>query len=415
MNNATNSDRPGPPLAGLRVLDLTSVVMGPYCTLILAQLGATIIKLESPEGDIIRNLGPTRQPGMAGTFHYLNAGKQSIGVDLSTPEGRALCLRIAATCDVLVHSIRPAAIAKLGLSYEAVSAVNPGLVYCNLLGFGRDGQYFGKPAYDDTIQAVSGLAMLEAEMHGEPTYVTSVFADKLTGMAAVYSILAAIISRSKGSGGQEIDVPMFETMVQCLLAEHATGAVFDPPLSDPVYSRTTNAYRRPFKTADGYLSVIVYNQKQFEAFCGVVGREDLMADERFATFAARTRNAAVYYRTLGELMAGRGNAEWAELLARAEIPCMIVNHTRDLYSDPHLREAGFFVPVADETGLPLKLPRFPVSFHGTPADAPRAAPTLGRDTTRVLADIGCSPAEIGSLLDRKIVFAATDSKADAPA
>ncbi len=399
-----------PPLAGLRVLDLSSVVMGPYCTLILGQLGAEVIKLESLEGDIIRNLGPARQAGMTGTFHYLNAGKKSIAIDLSKPEGRDICLRLAATVDIFVHSIRPSAIAKLGLAYDKLAEINPGLIYCNLLGFGRGGRYFGKPAYDDTIQAVSGLAMLEAEMHGEPTYVTSVFADKLTGMAAVYAILAAVVSRSNGSGGQEIDVPMFETMVQCLLAEHATGSVFEPPLSDPVYSRTTNKYRRPFRTADGYLSVIVYNQKQFEAFCRIVGRDDLMTDPRFATFSARTHNAALYYQKLGEILAERSNAEWDQLLTRAEVPCMIVNRTADLYRDPHLGDVDFFAQIADGAGNRLKLPHFPVSFHGTPAVKPTEAPQLGRDTESILSGIGCSPADIGRLLEAGVVMCAARSE-----
>lgn len=392
-----------PPLAGLRVLDLSSVVMGPYCTLILAQLGAEVIKLESLEGDIIRNLGPTRQPGMAGTFHYLNAGKRSISVDLSKPEGRDICMRIAAGADILVHSIRPKAIANLGLDYASLSGINPDLIYCNLFGFGRGGRYFGKPAYDDTIQAVSGLAMLEAEMHGEPTYVTSVFADKLTGMAAVYAILAAVITRSRGRGGQEIDVPMFETMVQCLLAEHATGSVFEPPLSDPVYTRTTNPFRRPFRTADGYLSVIVYNQKQFEAFCRVAGREELLGDQRFATFAARSLNASAYYETLGTILAGKSNAAWDALLGPAEVPCMIVNHTRDLYDDPHLADVDFFTRLSDHDGGEMKLPRFPISFHGTPLQKPDSAPRLGQDTEDILAGLGCSPEEIGKLVRNGIV------------
>ncbi len=403
MTNPPEAKTGGPPLAGLRVLDLSSVVMGPYCTLILRQLGAEVIKLESLEGDIIRSLGPTLEPGMAGTFHYLNAGKKSIAVDLSKPEGRDVCLRIAATVDVLVHSIRPSAIAKLGLSYAALAAINPRLIYCNLLGFGRDGRYFGKPAYDDTIQAVSGLAMLEAEMHGEPTYVTSVFADKLTGISAVYAILAAVVGRDRDGIGQEIDVPMFETMVQCLLAEHATGSVFDPPLSEPVYARTTNRHRRPFRTADGYLSVIVYNQKQFEAFCRSVGREDLMADPRFATFSARTQHAAAYYQILGEILSGRSNAEWDALLTQAQVPCMVVNRTADLYSDPHLADAGFFEPLSDADGNRLKLPRFPVRFHGTPADSPSAAPRLGADTETVLAGVGLSPDDVHRLLDTGIV------------
>lgn len=401
------------PLSGLRVLDLSSVVMGPYCTLILAQLGAEVIKLESLEGDIIRGLGRARHPGMTGSFIYLNSGKRSIAVDLAKRAGRDICLRLAETSDIFVHSIRPGAVKKLGIDYDAVARVNAGIIYCNLFGFGRGGRYFGKPAYDDTIQAVSGLAMLEAEMHGEPSYVTSVFADKLTGMAAVYAILAAVVSRSQGRGGQEIDVPMYETMVQCLLAEHATGAVFSPPLGEPVYQRTTNRYRRPFRTMDGYLSVIVYNQKQFEAFCGAVGRQDLMADPRFSTFSARTDNAAAYYEELGRILLGKPTREWVELLERVEVPCIIVNRTRDLYSDPHLNDVGFFSAVRDQWGEALTLPRFPITFHGTPARRPEPGPRLGADTADILMGLGYERAEVDGLLADGVVADAAGAFADA--
>lgn len=394
---------PGP-LSGLRVLDLSSVVMGPYCTLILSQLGADVIKVEGPDGDIIRNLGRSRHEGMTGSFIYLNSGKRSIAIDLSREAGQDICLRLAQKSDVFVHSIRPGAIRKLGLDYKAISKANDQIIYCNLFGFGRGGRYFGKPAYDDTIQAVSGLAMLEAEMHGTPSYVTSVFADKLTGMAAVYSILAAVIARSNGRGGQEIDVPMYETMVQCLLAEHATGSVFDPPLGEPVYGRTTNKYRRPFQTRDGFLSVIVYNQKQCEAFFDAIERRDLLADPRFTTFSARTEHAAAYYEMLGQVMLSRTNAEWLELLDSAQVPCSIVNSTRDLYTDPHLADVGFFTKLEDQWGEGLTLPRFPVTFHGTPAEVPSHGPQLGADTAAILVAAGFTHSEIDAFLSNGVVI-----------
>lgn len=390
------TDRTGP-LAGLRVLDMTSVVMGPLCTLLLASMGAEVIKLESPEGDINRNLGPGLEPGLSGTFIYLNNNKKSIAIDLTKSEGRAACLKLVSSCDVFVHSLRPAAIGKLGLAYSDLAAVNRELVYCNLFGFGRGGEYFGKPAYDDTIQAVSGLAMLQAEMHGQPAYVTSVFGDKVSGITATYAILAAIVHRQKGGGGQEIDVPMFEVMAQCVLAEHATGYVFRPPLSKPVYKRPVSKHRRPFKTTDGYLSVIVYTQRHFEKFFELAGRPDVIADPDFATFEQRTVNSERYYALVAEVIAGKSNEDWLGLLGSAEIPCSRLNSTEELYSDPHLRATGFFQERQGRSGETIVLPGFPVAFSGSPARSPGEAPRLSEHARDVLRGCGYANEDIDRL------------------
>jgi len=387
----------GGPLAGLCILDMTSVVMGPLCTLLLAAMGAEVIKLESPDGDINRNLGPGRVPGLSGTFIYLNNNKKSIAVDLTTERGREVCLELAAQCDVFVHSLRPAALTKLGLTYAELAARREDIVYCNLFGFGRGGDYFGMPAYDDTIQAVSGLAMLEAEMHGEPAYVTSVFGDKVSGITAAYAILAAVLFRNNGGGGQEVDVPMFEVMAQCLLAEHATGYVFRPPLSKPVYKRPVSKHRRPFRTADGYLSVIVYTQRHFEKFFRLAGRPEVIDDPRFATFEQRTIHSEQYYALVADVLTGRTNDEWLRLLNQAEIPCIRLNTTEDLYSDPHLKRTSFFQELRDRSGETLVLPRFPVAFARSPALPPGSAPLLSEHADELLRACGYSAAEIASL------------------
>ena len=391
------------PLKGIRVLDMTSVVMGPLCTLLLASMGAEVIKLESPEGDINRNLGPGVSPGLSGTFIYLNNNKKSIAVDLRSPEGREVCLNLAATVDVFVHSIRPTALTKLGLAYKDISERKNDIIYCNLFGFGRNGEYFGKPAYDDTIQAVSGLAMLQAEMHDEPAYVTSVFADKISGISAAYAILAAIINRDKGGGGQEIDVPMFEVMTQCLLAEHATGYVFRPPLSRPVYKRPVSKHRKPVRTKDGYLSVIVYTQRHFERFFEIAEMPEVVADPRFAKFEMRTVNSEAYYALLGNALATKTNEEWLGLLNQAEIPCIRLNTTQELYSDPHLNQSRFFETIESRHGGEIVLPRFPIEFSKSPALPPGDAPTLSENADELLRSCGYTDVEIESLFRMGVV------------
>ena len=393
------------PLHGLKVLDLTSVVMGPYCTTMLRHLGAEVIKLESLDGDITRSIGPMTHDGQSGSFASINNGKRSIAVDLQDERGREICLNIARRSDILIHSIRPDALQRLRLNYASIAAVNPTIIYCNLLGFGRRGCYFGKPAYDDTIQALSGLAMLQGEQLGYPVYVTSVFADKLAGLMGAYAVLAAVVSRDRTGAGQEIDVPMFETMAACLLAEHATGAVFKPPLSRPVYSRLVSRHRRPFATKSGYLSIMVYNDKHWQAFCAVADRKDLLQDPRFANFSNRTHNVDDYYALISEIVLTRTAEEWQPLLEQVQIPCAQVNRLDDLSTDPHLRDVGFFAEFRDQWNEPLQLPRFPVEFSGTPALEPSMAPLLGEHSRLILSDCGYPDAEIEMLIQAGAVRA----------
>jgi crotonobetainyl-CoA:carnitine CoA-transferase CaiB-like acyl-CoA transferase len=390
------------PLSGITVLDMTSVVMGPFCTLLLASLGADIVKLETPEGDVNRDLGPRREAGLSGTFIYLNHNKKSIAVDLRRPEGREILWDLIGRCDVLVLSIRPGGLERMGLDYEKVRARNPGMVFCNLFGFGRGGSYFGKPAYDDTIQAVSGLAMLQGEMHGEPAYVTSVFGDKVAGISAAYAIIAALYRRQQDGLGQEVDVPMFEVLVHCLLAEHATGHVFRPSLGPPVYKRPVSKHRKPFRATDGYISVIVYTQKQFKAFFSLAGRPEVVSDPRFCSFEGRTQNSEAYYQLLGDIIATRSCAEWESLLDEAEIPCAPLNSTASLYHDPHLAGVDFFREIADPSGT-LMLPSFPITFSRTPARLPATAPRLGEQGEKILEWLGYDPARIARFHEQGVI------------
>jgi crotonobetainyl-CoA:carnitine CoA-transferase CaiB-like acyl-CoA transferase len=385
------------PLAGVRVVDLTAMVMGPYCTQIMADLGAEVTKVESPAGDTSRYVGPSKTPGRSGMFTNLNRGKRGIVLDLQKPEGVALCLRLAAKADVVLHSMRKPAIDRLGLGYEAIKAVNPGVIYASLYGFGKNGRYSGKPAYDDTIQAISGLAMLQAEINPEPQYVTTVVGDKVCALSAAYAVMAALFHRERGGGGQEIEVPMFEVMSSFLLVEHIAGAAYDPPMGRPVYERTVTPNRRPYKTLDGYLSVLVYNDKQWQRFTSLANRPELAAEERFKTQTARSTNMAEFCGVVAGILADGTSAHWIELLERAEIPVARLNSMEDLYSDPHLQDVGFFESLDDPQDGALRLPQHPVRFSETPAGFTRAGPLLGEHTADVLRELGLSDADLQGL------------------
>ena len=399
------------PLSGVRVLDLTSVLMGPYCTQILGDLGADIIKVENPEGDTTRYVGGSKRPGRSGMFSNLNRGKRCITLDLRNKAGRALCLRLAQQADVMIHSIRLGALERLGLGYAQVQAVNPDIIYCNLLGYGRSGRYSGKPVYDDTIQAISGMAMLQAEMNGEPQYVTTVLCDKVAALSAAYAINAALFNRQRGGGGQEIDVPMFESMASFLLAEHISGALYDPPLGRPVYERPVTPYRRPYKTRNGYLSVLVYNDKQWRRFAELTGHPELISDPRFASQADRSRNIGDFCRMVADILVQRDSEEWLQLLEQAEIPVAKLNRMDDLFTDPHLQDVGFFKAIDDPLDGRLRMPSQPVLFSKTPAGFDAAGPLQGQHGTEILQEFGLGADEI-STLDEQGAFGTARKTSD---
>jgi crotonobetainyl-CoA:carnitine CoA-transferase CaiB-like acyl-CoA transferase len=399
------------PLAGLRVIDLTSVVLGPYCTQMLGDMGAEVIKVESPEGDIARHAGPGRDAGMSGLFMNLNRNKRSIVVDLKSTQGREAVLRLAETADVFVHTVRPGAIARLGLAYADVAKSNPRIVYCNAYGFGRAGPYAEKPAYDDVIQAASGLAMLSAEVDGTPRYVPSVVADKVTGLMAANAISMALVHRERHGEGQEIEVAMFETMASFVLAEHIAGGLFDPPAGRPVYARTVSANRKPYRTRDGFIGVLVYNDRHWVSFFKLIGREDLIADPRFASPSARVRNVDAAYRLVEEQMLTRTTVEWLAALEAADIPVTRVMKTDELFDDPHLVATGFFQERAHPGGGSLRYPGIPMTFSKTPGAIGDAAPRLGEHTREILAEAGYAAAHIEALVTSKAVVAAAGAPA----
>ncbi len=397
MTNAS----PTGPLAGVRVLDLTSVIMGPFATQILAQLGAEVIKVETPEGDNMRHVGPMRHPGMGHIFLHANAGKRSIVLDLKHPEGREAALKLAEGCDVLISNVRPQALARLGLDHAAVSARNPRIIHVSCCGFDQEGPDAGRPAYDDLIQGATGIPWLMQKYGApEPSYTPTTLSDRVTGLHAVYAVTAALYAREKSGEGQAVVVPMFEAMAQFVLGDHMAGLSFEPPLGEPGYARLLTAHRKPYATADGMLCVLIYNDKHWRSFFAAIGEsEGLARDPRFATHGARAANIDAVYAEVARLLRARSTAEWRSLLDAADVPHMPMNSPADLLSDPQLRASGFLHDSVHPTEGPLHTMAHPTRWSGTPP--PRnfpPAPQLGQHTRAVLVEAGYTPTQIDALL-----------------
>ncbi|MDP7154344.1 MAG: CoA transferase, partial [Gammaproteobacteria bacterium] len=271
------------PLEGVRVLELTSVVLGPWACQILADMGAEVIKVEAPHGDSNRALGAYHNKGMAALYLTCNRNKRSLVLDLKQDSGREALLKIVADVDVLVHNNRPQVMTRLGIDYEQLKAVNPKLIFCGSYGYGKEGPYGTRGALDDSIQAASGIAMLQQMVQGEPRYLPTVVGDKTTAMAVVFAVTAALYRREKTGVGQELEVPMFETMVYYVMAEHLWGKTFEPPLGTAGYTRLMSHHRKPYQTKNGYIAILPYLDSHWEVFCKLSGRTDLLEDERFTT------------------------------------------------------------------------------------------------------------------------------------
>ncbi|MEO7602900.1 MAG: CoA transferase [Sphingomicrobium sp.] len=385
------------PLARVRVLDLTSVLMGPYATQIFADLGADVIKVEDPRGDTTRFLPPGPSSDRGAMFVNLNRGKRSLALDLKKPEAREALLELARDADVFIHSMRAGAIKRLGLDYEAVCAANPAIIYANLYGFGRAGRYRDFPAYDDIVQAASGLADLQARLNGgEPAYFATVVADKVAGLSAAYAVCAALFARENGAGGQEIEVPMFETLASFAFAEHLCGSLYDPPLGPPEYPRVVSPQRRPYRTRDGYLAVMIYTDQHWGAFFEAIGHPNWSTDPMFADISSRTRNIGTVLGRLVDVLAERSNDEWMAVLTEAQIPAMPILSLTDLLDDPHLAEAGFWVERDTADGR-ARFPAIPTYFSGTPGEIGDPGPAHGADGEAILADAGFAAERIASL------------------
>ena len=388
---------PRGPLDGIRVIDLTTVMLGPFCTMILGEMGADVIKVEPPGGDIGRWTGVTRTPGMSAAYMMKGRNKRSVVLDLKRPEAREPLRRLVESADVFVHNMRPKAAARLAIDYETIVAWKPDIVYAATTGYGEAGPYVDRPAYDDLIQGASGLAALNGEVTGTPRYGPSVLADKTTGLFLTYAIAMALFHRERTGEGQRLHVPMYEAFTAFLINEHMQGRAYEPPLGPAGYRRVLSPSRRPYRTADGHVCALPYNDRHWRRFFEVVGRPELADDARFADQAARSRNIDSLYAIVDEIMPSRSTAEWLQALEAADIPVMPMNTPEDLFDCPHLSAVGMFPEVEHPSEGRLRHLKVPVNFSRTPGGYYRHAEHLGQSTDAVLAELGYAAAEIAGL------------------
>jgi crotonobetainyl-CoA:carnitine CoA-transferase CaiB-like acyl-CoA transferase len=384
-------------LSGIRVLDLTTVVFGPYAAQLLADQGADVVKIEAPQGDPVRSVGPGAGERMAALYLGFNRNKRSVVLNLKRPAGVEALLRLVDTADVFVHNMRPQKAAALGLAPDTLRERNDRLVYAALTGFGAGGAYAGRPAYDDTIQGLSGAADLMRHVTGEPRYLPTILADKVSGVFAAHAILAALLQRERTGRGQVVEVPMFEVATAFVLAEHYHARHRPAEPSSVGYSRALEPWRRPFATLDGYVCLLPYDDGDWRHFFLGSGRPELAADPRFTTLADRTSNVAALYSAMAEIVAGRTTEYWLAFAARWDIPASPVNRLDELEDDPHLRDVGFFVDVADGAGASYRFARSPIRLSDSRVEM-RPPPRLGADSVEVLRAAGLTDAEVEAAL-----------------
>ncbi|TPG57111.1 CoA transferase [Roseomonas nepalensis] len=388
------------PLAGVRVVDLTSVVVGPICTRSLADQGAEVVKVEPPGGDLLRNLAQgSRNAGMSGKFIQFNRNKRSVCLDLKRLEGMAAMRRLVEGADVFVSNIRPSALARLGLDHEALAAVNPRLIHCSILAFGSGGRYAERPAYDPIIQSLSGVAATFERATGEPRFVPMVMTDHITGLIAAQCIGFALYRRERTGIGEAVEVPMFENMASFVMSEHMSAATFDPPVGPTGDNRILSPEYRPMATKDGYITVGPNTNAQAFGFFDAIGRPEMRDDPRFCSASARTTNAAAYFRLRMEALRERTTAEWLEVLSARDIPCAHYNTLEDLMEDPHLADRGFFQAEDHPSEGRLRRTAVPNHFGGGRREEELHAPRLGEHTREVLRQAGYEDSEVDRLIE----------------
>jgi crotonobetainyl-CoA:carnitine CoA-transferase CaiB-like acyl-CoA transferase len=398
------------PLAGLRVLDLTSVVVGPVCTARLASYGAEVIKLESPEGDLMRGLGGQSPTGQhSGTYLHLNRGKRNICCDLKQPAARRIIDRLIATADIIIANMRPQALARLGLDHDTICRRYPDKVYCLITGYGMDGPYCGLPTYDSVIQAASGITGLAMARDGQPAYVPMLMCDHVVGEIAAGAVLAAVLQRQGSGKGAFLEVPMFETMASFVLQEHLAQLSFVPAVGPPGDQRLLSPHNRPVQTRDGWISFTINTDKQVQAFLDAVGRSQLKQDARFATVAARAENVGLWFEVRGAPLTSRTTQEWLQVFRDADIAAMPCNDIAALTQDPHLQAVGLLGREEHPTEGETLTIRSSIMVDGQSCPAKSITQPKGWESKDIAADLGFSAEEIDALFANQTLISAQAS------
>ena len=402
-DTAVTEAKPGP-LAGIKILDLTTVVLGPLATQILGDLGAEVIKIEAPAGDIMRYAEPARHREMGHVFLNLNRNKRSLVLDLKQADAAPVLLALVRQSDVLMHNMRPQAMGRLGFGWDRLHDVNPRLVYCSAHGYGQDGPFADRPAFDDIIQGGCGLVALEAATGGEARFVPTLIGDKTVGLTMVYAVMAALLQRERTGEGQAVEVPMLETMTAFVMAEHMGGLTFDPPIGPPGYSRMLAPDRRPHRTADGHICILPYTDRHWRDFFRIAGRPELADDPRLADAQTRSRHVAELYSLIAECVCDTPTAFWLDKLKSADIPCGPINPLAELPADEHLAAVDMFPRIEHPSEGSIRMARPPVRFSDAACAMRRAAPRLGEHSREILRETGLTDDEIADLLARKVAI-----------
>jgi crotonobetainyl-CoA:carnitine CoA-transferase CaiB-like acyl-CoA transferase len=397
------------PLQGIRILDLTSVVVGPVCTWRLGQYGAEIIKVENPEGDLMRGLGGQSPTGQhSGAYLHLNRGKRNVCLDLKKPGARDVMDRLIESVDVIVANMRPQALQKLGIDAETIRARFPEKIYCLITGYGTDGPYAGLPTYDSVVQGVTGMAGLFLERDGAPNYVPMLICDHVAGEIAAGSILAAIVEYQSTGKGCTLEVPMFETMAAFVLQEHLAQQSFDPPVGPVGDRRLLSPHNKPVQTANGWISFTVNTDSQVRAFLQVTGRNNLLDDARFNSVSARAKYVKEWFEVRGTPLTDKSTDEWLELLQKADIAAQPCHTLETLQHDKHLKAVGLIKHEDHPTEGKTAAIRASIKVNDNFLDLRTPSQPKGWESIKILSEMGLSPSQIDELVSSGAVISSNN-------